>query len=96
MVDAFIQKVGRYALGSLVMPYFILLSHICYNIIQYVYRQSKYKEFHIAFFYTVALATITLRLIAYSYMTFNFGENYSVFVSSMICLPAFLTSSLII
>ena len=49
------------------IPYIILLAHILYNIIQYVCRQKKYEEFHIAVFYVLAVTTVSIRVLAFSY-----------------------------
>ena len=69
VADRFMQ----YLFGSLVVPYIILLAHILYNIIQYVCRQQKYKEFHIAVFYVIAVATVSIRVFAFSYQTFHYS-----------------------
>ena len=50
----------------------MLLVQTIYNIVQYVIRQKKYKEFHIAFFYSLAVLVISMRVVQFVLETFVF------------------------
>ena len=46
--------------------YVLLLFLLCYNVIQYVIRQKRYKVFHLTFFYIMSFAIVSLRIIFFS------------------------------
>ena len=57
----FIQLVTVFNI-LLVLVYSLVAMHVVYNVVKYLVRQGRYKEFHMITFYFLAVLALGLRI----------------------------------
>ena len=46
----------------LILFYSLVMTHVIYNVAKYLFRQGRYKEFHMSLFYFLAVLILGLRI----------------------------------
>ena len=76
----------------------MLLTYVAYNIVQYVIRQGRYKEFHITFFYLNVLLILILRITQFAMNIFYYhsevGHRFEDKIVAVGVLAAFFEGTL--
>ena len=50
----------------LLLLYMLVFALLIYNIIQYLFRQGRFKTFHIGFFYSISICIVLMRIAYFS------------------------------